>query len=241
MTQRPAPRTGKADAAGLFQTRTFSAIAADVLRDRIMTGVLATGARLNEVALADELRISRPPIREALRVLAGEGLVELIPGRGAFVVRPDRTSIRHLGEVRLALERATARYAAERADDDDRALLRRLMDETEKELSGTGKPYPHRIEFHAALTEAAHNPRLADLLGEVIRQMRLASIRSNEDPARAREVLHEHRALTEAILRRDADEAEHVMHDHIEATTRAILTVLDAEAALTGEKEDGRT
>jgi DNA-binding GntR family transcriptional regulator len=218
----------------LFQTRKFSDIAGDVIRDRIMSGALPAGARLNEVALADELQISRPPIREALRVLGGEGLVDLVPGKGSFVVTIDREAIIQLGEVRLALERTAARCAAERADDADREHLRRVMQATEEQLRDPSSPYPHHIEFHAALSGAGHNPRLAQILRDVIRQMRLASIKSNEDPNRAHEVLREHRTITAAVLRGDRDEAESAMAEHITATTHAILALLHQKTEESG-------
>jgi DNA-binding GntR family transcriptional regulator len=214
-------------AGGLFQTRKFSDIAGGVIRDRIMSGDLPGGSRLNEVALAEELRISRPPIREALRVLSGEGLVEFVPGRGAFVVNPDREAIVQLGEIRLALEKTAARCAAERADATDRVALQQVMEHTEAQLTDPSSPYPHHIEFHAALSGASHNPRLGQVLNEVIRQMRLASIQSNEDPRRAHEVLQEHHTITAAVLRGDPDAAEAAMADHITATTQAIVVLLD--------------
>ena len=103
--------SGTAPAAELFHSRTFSEIAGEILRERIMSGALAPGTRLNEVALADELQISRPPLREALRVLSGEGLVVIVPGRGAFVIDLDLESF--VQSVERALRPAEADDAAQ--------------------------------------------------------------------------------------------------------------------------------
>ncbi len=218
--------SGAAPAAELFHSRKFSEIAGEILRERIMSGELAPGARLNEVALADELQISRPPLREALRVLSGEGLVVIVPGRGAFVIDLDLESLAHLAQGRRAREVETARLAAIRADASDAARIEQLMGDLESALSTPGMPYPHHIEFHHALADATRNPHLATSLGEVIRQVRLASMQTNEDPARAHQVLIEHRAVAEAVLSGDADAAAVAMRAHIQANTDATVELL---------------
>lgn len=223
------------DGRELFQTRKFADIALEIIRERIMSGALRPGSRLNEVTLSDELQISRPPLREALSVLSGEGLVRLVPGKGAFVTDLDLDAFIHVGEIRMALEVATARLAAERADATDTARLASLMEALELELREPGNPYPHHIEFHHALAGATKNPRLATALGEVIRQVRLASMQTNENPQRAHEVLVEHRAVADAVLRGDADAAEAAMRSHIAANTDATVTLLKAM-----QKEAGR-
>jgi DNA-binding GntR family transcriptional regulator len=212
--------------AELFHSRKFSEIAGEILRERIMSGALAPGARLNEVALAEELKISRPPLREALRVLSGEGLVVIVPGRGAFVTDLDLESFVQVAEVRMALEVETARLAAERVQPDDVERLEHLMAELEEALSGPSRAYPHHLEFHHALAEATRNSHLASHLGEVIRQVRLASIQTNENPQRAHEVLVEHRAIADAVLRGDAAAAAAAMRAHIQANTDATVELL---------------
>ena len=220
--------SGAGAASELFQTRKFSEIAVELLRERIMSGELVPGARLNEVALAEELRISRPPLREALRVLSGEGLVALRPGKGAFVTDLDLESFVHVAEVRMALEVEAARLAATRLDDEHAARLDDLMERLESELSSQTVGYPHHIGFHHAVVEAARNPHLANALGEVIRQVRLASIQTNEDPQRANQVLDEHRVVVAAVLRRDPDAAAAAMREHIRSNTEATVELLRA-------------
>lgn len=213
---------------GLFQTRRFSDIACELLRERIMSGTLPPGSRLNEVALSEELRISRPPLREALRILSGEGLVEIIPGRGAIVVDLDLASFIQVAEIRMALEVAAARLAAERADPVDVAHLTEAMNAQEVELEEPGSPYPHHIEFHHTVAAASHNPRLESSLGEIIRQVRLASMKTNENPQRAQQVFTEHRAIAKAVLAGDPDAAELAMRQHIDANMQATVVLLSA-------------
>ncbi|WP_166866913.1 MULTISPECIES: GntR family transcriptional regulator [unclassified Salinibacterium] len=212
--------------AELFHTRKFSDIAGEIIRERIMSGALAPGARINEVVLADELKISRPPLREALRVLSGEGIVVIVPGKGAFVADLDLESFVHVAEVRLALEVETARLAAQRIERDDVAVIEDLMAQLETALAGQASAYPHHIEFHHALAVATGNPHLTTALGEVIRQIRLASIQTNEDPQRAHQVIIEHRVIAEAVLAGDADAAADAMRTHIRNNTEATVELL---------------
>lgn len=214
------------DGANLFQTRRFSDIACGLIRERIMSGELAPGSRLNEVALADEMHISRPPVREALRILSGEGLVEFVPGRGAIVTDVDLASFSQVAEIRMALEVAAARLAAERADAGGIARITAMMAEQQAALDIPGSPYPHHIVFHHELADMTRNPRLATSLAEVVRQVRLASIKTNEDPQRAQQVFAEHRLVADAVLAGDPDAAESAMRTHIEANTRATIALL---------------
>src|SRR3954466_15174945 len=95
------------------------------VRARILSGELPRGSRLRQASLADELGVSRTPLREALRRLASEGLVELSPNRGATVSQLDFGDMRHAWAARLALEPGAARLAAERRDED---AVRRMRD-----------------------------------------------------------------------------------------------------------------
>jgi DNA-binding GntR family transcriptional regulator len=206
--------------------RTYAEIAAEVLRERILSGELAAGARLNEVALSTALQISRQPLREALRTLHGEGLVELTRGRGATVARFDLDALHQLGDIRLALETATARLAAQRADRDDLTRLTTVIAEIEDALRDPARPYPRHTDFHGVLAAATKNPRLTHAVDEVKQQLRLARARSGNDPGRARQALLEHRAVCDAVVRADPDAAEQAMRLHIEASLKAMLALV---------------
>lgn len=226
----PSPEPRPAEEILPFQVRRFSDMASDLLRERILNGVLLPGAHLNEVALAEEMDISRPPLREALRVLHGEGLVTMRPGRGVFVATFDVESVLQLADIRIALEVETARLAAGRAAVQDREELTALLTEIESSLDTDGRTYPHHIDFHGALGQAAHNPRLAQHVDEIRQQLKIARVRSGNDPERARAALGEHRIIHEAVVRGDVEGADQAMRTHIEASTAAMIALIVAES-----------
>lgn len=212
-----------------FQVRRFSDLAGDLLRERILSGELDPGAHLNEVALAEELSISRPPLREAFRVLHAEGLVEMRPGKGVFVAEFDAESVRQLGDLRMALEAETARLAAERATSADLRMLAEVLAQIEVELGDAARPYPHHIDFHGALATACGNPRLAQEAASVRQQLRLATVRSGNDPARAQAALLEHRAVCDAVMQRDVEAADRTMRAHMRSSLEAMVRMLGGE------------
>ena len=211
-----------------FRTRKFSDIASDLIREEILSGKLAPGDRINELALSDRLQISRSPLREALRDLNGEGLVRMVPGRGAFVASPDAEGVNHLGEVRLAIEMQVARLAAERIDDAGRDRLKSVMDQLENVLSNPARSYPHQIDFHHALGQVTQNPKLLQYSDEIERQLRVARLARGAAPDRAQEVLREHRAVFEAVVTGDPDAAAEQMRLHMIQSTRSIVAMIHA-------------
>jgi DNA-binding GntR family transcriptional regulator len=214
-----------------FHARKFSDIAGDLIREEILTGVLKPGERINELALSERLAISRSPLREAMRGLDAEGLVEFVPGRGAFVTTPSAESVKQLGEVRSAIEMQVARLASERIDDAGRARLRDVMDQLEQVLADPDRSYPMQIDFHHVLGQLTQNPKLGQLSDEIERQLRIVRAARAADPQRAQQVLREHRAIFDAVLAGDTERAVEAMRLHIEASTRGSLELLKAPAA----------
>lgn len=225
--------SGAAAGVSPFQVRKFSDIALEMIRERILVGQLQPGERINEVALAESLSISRPPLREALRMLHGEGLVEFTP-RGATVASFDLESVQQLGDVRIALECQMARLAAERADERDIARLEGLMARIESALCEPDHAYPRDTDFHSVLALATRNARLADAADDVKRRLSLARSKTGSDAERARRALGEHRAICDAIIAHDPGAAEAAMRIHIEGSMRAMV------ARITAEREDDR-
>ncbi|MCU1526565.1 MAG: hypothetical protein JWP75_328 [Frondihabitans sp.] len=212
-----------------FHVQKFSDSVADIVRQRILSGQMVAGGRINEVALSDELRISRSPLREALRSLNGEGLITLLPGKGAFVVEFDRQGILELSELRLPLAVAIAGLAAERADQDDVAAFEPIVSEISAAIRDPALPYPFHIDFHELVARAAKSPRLAAAADEVERQLRLARLRSGNTPERARNALHEHLGLFETIVKRDPIAARKAMAEHISAGTASFLSLVESQ------------
>jgi DNA-binding GntR family transcriptional regulator len=196
------------------------------IRGLIVSLELAPGAVIDERDLIGRLGIGRTPVREALRRLAHERLVEVYPRRGMFVTGVDVRQLARLSEVRAVLEPEAARLAAERATEDDRARLDALL----AELDAGGSELMQLDErIHRAVYRAAHN----DLLESTLEQYYALALRiwmlALERTQDLEEAVEAHRELLEAIRDRDGERAAQTMRDHVEnfeqAMHRVLLTV----------------
>jgi DNA-binding GntR family transcriptional regulator len=197
------------------------------IREWIVTLDLAPGSVVNERELMGRLGLGRTPVREALRDLAREQLVDVFPRRGMFVSGVDVGDIAGLSEVRLVLETEGARLAAERSNDADRDETRALLDE----LAATAGEHDERRlidldqRIHRHVARCAHNPFLEATLEQyyvlALRIWFLALERVALD-----EAIAEHHAILEAIRDGDADRAAEVMRAHVVSFERAIRAVL---------------
>jgi DNA-binding GntR family transcriptional regulator len=212
-----------------FQPRKFGDEAADVIRQLILSGELPSGERLNEVALAQRLGISRSPIREALNALAGEGLINFTPGKGAFVPEFDVDTVRQLGEARRALECEAVRLAVAHVSEAVLDEIVAVLEKTSLSVRGEGEPHSHVPDFHALIISNCGNQVIEQMASSVNRQLRLArSVSFAQNPARVRAAVEEHIRIAEAIRRRDAVAAAAAMHDHL---SQAILSTQAAMSA----------
>ena len=196
------------------------------IRGLIVSLELAPGAVIEERALVARLGIGRTPVREALRRLAQERLVEVYPRRGMFVTGVDVRELVRLSEVRLVLEPEAARLAAERATDADRKELASLLGELD-----AGSPELMELDerIHRAVYRAAHNDLLAATLEQYyVLALRIWSV-ALESAHELEEAVERHRALLEAIQDGDGDRAAATMRAHVEdfeqAMHRVLLTV----------------
>ena len=145
------------------QTVPYSVQAADIVRSRILGGEYAPGQRLSEVELSASLGMSRSPLREALRLLANEGLVKLVSGRGVSVADFSETEVRELVEIREALDVLAVRLAAERATTAQIAMLRDNLEGLTNALRTHGTQTPEwPSDFHLCIYEVAGNSRLKE-------------------------------------------------------------------------------
>ncbi|MCW2684744.1 MAG: Transcriptional regulator, GntR family [Blastococcus sp.] len=206
------------------------------LRARILGGDLAPGSRLAQHDLASALGMSLTPLREAIRRLSSEGLVDLDTHRDARVAAMNATEARHLLEVRLSLDPTAAEHAAQRRTDADLTALRgtaaRLVPVTR--AWGTKALGAHRA-FHRALYVASHNDvliRMLDDLGDKEdRYRRLGLDLPSGDEPRTRDH-REHHELVELITAGDAAGARELMRAHIERSlTAGAITVLERREA----------
>jgi DNA-binding GntR family transcriptional regulator len=196
------------------------------IRALIVSLELAPGAVIDERELIERLGIGRTPVREALRRLAQERLVEVYPRRGMFVTGVDVRELARISEVRELLEPEAARLAAERATDVDREEIAALLAELDaggSELMGLDE------RIHRAVYRAAHN----DLLEATLEQYYVLALRiwsiALDRAHELEEAVEAHRALLEAIQAGDGDRAADTMRAHVQnfeqAMHRVLLTV----------------
>jgi DNA-binding GntR family transcriptional regulator len=198
------------------------------LRDMIIEGQIAAGQRLHELSLADELKVSRTPLREALKLLANEGLVELLPGRGARVGTLTADGVAELFEVISGLERLAAELAALRMTARDLDRLQRLHERMALHFeAGERREYfalNHRI--HMAVVAAAKNATLAATHATLMVKARWGRYTALASADRWREAMSEHEALMQALTSRDARRAGEILFEHDRRTgqtTRQLL------------------
>jgi DNA-binding GntR family transcriptional regulator len=205
---------------------------ADRLRVQIAEGVLAPGAWIDEPALTQQFGISRTPLREALKVLAAEGLVRLQARRGCFVNQLTDTDLDEIFPLMALLEGRCAFEAARNAGRADLKRLEELHAQLEREAHAgqIDAYYATNALIHQALQDLAGNRWLAGAIDDLLSVLRLSRQRSLHWPGRLQESLREHQAVFAAVKSRDADRAEQLMRQHL-LNQRAALARLAAAAA----------
>ena len=196
----------------------------ETLREAIISGLLEPGERLMEIQLAEELGVSRTPVREAIRKLELEGFVVMMPRKGAYVAGVSVKDIVDVFEIRAALEALAAGLAAERITTDE-------LDEMERAArhiyESNDKIINNMVEsdsaFHALLYKASRNQRLVQiitLLKEQIQRFRTTSL---SQPGRIKHAVDEHRGIIEAISEHNVELASTLAREHIEASEQIFL------------------
>jgi len=209
--------------------------AVEVLRGAILSQNLSEGERLVERELIARLGVSRTTVREALRELESEGLVEVIPQRGAVVATITPTDARDLYDARVAIEALTVRRFVERADE---ASVEQLVSAVEAYAAvadddhNIAEMLAIKDDFYAALAGGAHAPALAQLLMSLQARVRVLRARSLGQPGRPRASAEELRELVRAIQDRDADRAAELCSAHVQTAAQNGLSAL-TNAALT--------
>jgi DNA-binding GntR family transcriptional regulator len=205
---------------------------AQSLRELITEGTLAPGARLNERVLCDHLGVSRTPLREAYKVLAAEGLVQLLPNRGAQVTALTHDEVAHTFELLGALEALNGELAAERATDAEIAEVRRLTREMKSAHAAQDLPayYKRNQAIHALIGTAARNPVLAETYRTVNARLQALRFRSNLNRDKWKIAMKEHEAITAALAARDGRTLGRLLREHV-ANKRMIVLGQLADAA----------
>lgn len=196
------------------------------LQERIVRGELAPGAALPEQEVSQMLGASRTPIREALQRLAREGLVELIPGRGAFVSEIRVPDIIELFQLREALEPLSARLASRARN---RGIIEPLLAELDAAPEMIDRDpaeyYELTYRLDNAIVSLTQNARLARSLGEIWSQVRRARLVASANPQRLHETVEEHRHILQAIIAGDEQGAEAATRTHLRRSLRNILAM----------------
>ncbi|MEM1050379.1 MAG: GntR family transcriptional regulator [Pseudomonadota bacterium] len=205
----------------------------EILRDRIVRGDLMPGSRIIEREICAEMNISRTPLREALKLLALDGLVELSQNRGARVLPFTAEEALHLFEVLAGLEGLAAELAVERLSPDARAELSDMHEKMRNcyERKDRDAYFALNTAIHAAIVEAASNPILSSTHAALMLRAKRGRYMAIMDPSRWSDAFQEHEALMQAFANRDTAKAGTIWREHLIHTGETVADVLRDKAS----------
>lgn len=200
------------------------------LRQRLVEGQIAPGAKLNERELSESLQVSRTPLREAIKMLAAEGLVELLPNRGAVAASLSAQDVADTFEVIAGLEGQSGALAAQRITPAELAEIQALHYEmlaafTRRDLSTY---YRLNAQIHTLINAAARNPVLTHTWRTVNARLQALRFRSNFDEAKWARAVDEHERMVALLAARDADGLHRLLVQHLEHKRDAVLELMHA-------------
>lgn len=202
------------------------------MRRRIISGEIGVGVNLSELALAEDFGVSRTPVREALKRLQTEGLVEIRPRVGTFVTTPSRREITELFEMKELLEGAAARLLAQRGRVPELDLLEENLDRADDAVARDDRArYAQLVEeFHDLLIRGSDNTKLEAHYRTLMNQLAYSRLVSTSlaQPGRPLQSDREHHRVLDLVIAKDGDSAERVMREHVRASRQALLAGLDA-------------
>jgi DNA-binding GntR family transcriptional regulator len=203
------------------------------LRQRIVEGHLAPGCKLNERELAESLRVSRTPLREAIKMLAAEGLVALLPNRGAVVAQMSEQDVADTFEVIAGLEGQSGELAAQRITGAELDEIRALHYEMLAAHTRRDLPAYYRInaQIHTLINVAARNKVLTQTWANVNARLQAPRFRSNFDDAKWKRAVKEHDRMVELLSARDAAGLRALMVTHLLHKRDAVIELMRAAAA----------
>lgn len=190
----------------------------DALENDIIRGSFAPGQRLDEASLTERFGISRTPVREALQQLAAIGLVEMVPNRGAFVVRIGLAQLVEMFEVMAELEGMCARLASRRISEAECTALKDALAACKRaaELGDSDAYYYENDRFHVCIYNASHNSFLSKQTRQLKTRLQPYRRMQLQVPNRIKRSMEEHRRIVEAIVSGDEHEAELRMKQHVQ-------------------------
>lgn len=202
--------------------------AATRLRSMLIEGVIAPGAKLNERELCEQLRISRTPLREAIKMLASEGLVELLPNRGAVALSLNEQDVIDTFEVMANLEAQSGELAAVRITDDELAEIKALHYEMLASFTRRDLPryYALNAQIHERINAATKNPVLVRTYAQLNARLQALRFRSNQDGQKWQHAVQEHEQMIIALEQRDAAAMRKVLLEHLNNKRDAVLELM---------------
>lgn len=189
----------------------------NALRQAIVTGEFAPGERLMEIKLADKLGVSRTPVREAIRMLELEGLVVMIPRRGAEVARITEKDLRDALEVRTAIEELSVELACARIDEEGKERLKQACNEFKAAIATkhVQNIVDGDVKFHEVIFELTKNHRLISIAQNLREQVYRYRVEYVKDFSYHDVLVEEHYEITNAILTNDVVTAKEIMRKHL--------------------------
>lgn len=213
------------------------------LRQMLVENRIPPGGKLNERELCEVLNVSRTPLREAIKMLAAEGLVELVPNRGAIAIALTEADVVNTFEVMAGLESQSGELAAQRITDEELAEIRALHFEmlaayTRNDLSAY---YSLNARIHRAINAAAKNPVLTATYNQVNARLQALRFRSNQDGAKWKRAVGEHDKMIEALSARDPAAMREVLLTHLTNKRDTVLEQLREDGAARGGRKKKAT
>lgn len=196
------------------------------LLSAILSGELKPGSRIREVELAEWLKISRTPVREAVRRLESEGLICIAGHKGMAIAELDYQAVMELYQMREVLEAAAASLAAKHASEPEIYSLREIFNQEKQEQNNSVVQAEINRAFHNAIYHAAHNRYLLKSLNSLRDAMALLGSTTYALPSRSEAALAEHERIIDAIEKGDAAGADKAARDHIRAAQQARIRIL---------------
>lgn len=207
---------------------------ADRLREQIYNHDLAPGDAIDEMALCERFGISRTPLREALKVLSSEGLIELIPRRGSFVRSMDIEELNELFPVMAVLEGLCAREAVDNCKERDLQQLEAMHAKLEEfvKQGNIDAYYEQNFVFHQAVQDLSGNKWLQRIIGDLRKVLRLARHMQLTIPGRLEESLEEHWLIMQAFRQHDAELADKTMQNHLKKQWQSLVNKNKSEVIM---------
>ena len=205
----------------------------NTLRQAILIGELKPGERLMEIHLADRLGVSRTPIREAIHKLEREGLVTIIPRRGAEVSQITEKSMNDVLEVRRALDALCVELACDRITEEGLENLRAACDHFEQcvKTKDSKKIAQADVALHDIIVQATGNQRLIQLVNNLSEQMYRYRFEYIKDSSQHKTLVEEHRIIYQSIVRKDKKTAAEAARTHIDNQEKAIIRQIRLDRA----------